>query len=114
MEFFIIGNLRYVRSDFLTMKSNGFFLFVKSVNRYLNLTTENYMRQMISSAAGGNSDASPTVLQVEHIFGPLAMLAIGVIVATLTFLGEHIYYHTHRVSRKRIIDLKARSKKIGN
>lgn len=72
------------------------------------------MRQMISSAAGGNSDASPTVLQVEHIYGPLAMLAIGVIVATLTFLGEHIYYHTHRVSRMKIIDLKARSKKIGN
>lgn len=66
------------------------------------MTIVNYLRQM---ANGYSETAGPEVLRVVHIFGPIVMLAIGVLAASLTFACEHIYWRYQlRRERARIDD----------
>lgn len=87
-----VGRLKY---DSICVLNQDIYIIIfvlnvhQIINNNLNLTTENYLRQM---ATGYSETAGPEVLRVVHIFGPLVMLAIGVLAASLAFAGEHIYY----------------------
>lgn len=48
-------------------------------------------------ATGYSENAGPVVLRVAHIYGPLAMLFVGFLVASLTFAGEIVH---HRYKQK--------------
>lgn len=85
-----------VKPSLRAISVNFNYFNFQSVDRYLNLTTENYLRQM---ASGYSENAGPAVLLVAHIYGPLSMLGIGVVAATIAFIGEHIYYHTNHSNR---------------
>lgn len=56
------------------------------INYYLDFSIANYLRLL---ASGYQEEAGPEVLQVAHIYGPLAMLAVGVVAAALAFGAEH-------------------------
>lgn len=49
--------------------------------------------------SGYSENSGPVVLLVAHIYGPISMLGIGVVAATVAFIGEHIYYHAHHGNR---------------
>lgn len=51
-------------------------------------------------ASGYSENSGPAVLLIAHIYGPLSMLGIGVVAATVAFIGEHIYYHSQRGSQR--------------
>lgn len=63
---------------------------LKIVNQYLNLSIENYLRQM---ATGYSENAGPVVLRVAHIYGPLAMLFVGVVAASMALACEIMYHN---------------------
>lgn len=67
-------------------------VYLQIINKHLDFSTENYLRQM---ATGYSETAGPEVLRVDHIFGPLVMLGIGVIAASLAFAGEHVFNRIH-------------------
>lgn len=67
------------------------------VDQYLNLSTENYLRQM---ATGYSANAGPVVLRVAHIQGPLVMLFVGVAVASLILVGEIICFKYQMKKRR--------------
>lgn len=66
--------------------------YLQIVNRYLDFNIENYLRQL---SLGYKDPAGPEVLRMAHIGGPLGMLAVGVAMAMLAFLGELAAFRMH-------------------
>lgn len=68
------------------------------VRNHLDLDVGNRLRQL---ATGMAPSAAPEVLRVAHIYGPLIMLAMGIVAATVAFAFEIAVYRRHLKAAQR-------------